>query len=504
MMAIAALGLVFAGCDLFESIGGGSSGSEPCVIKAKTIDGYDVEIIITRGSAPRAVLTPANGDYYVIRMNGVEISRGTITVAVDQIVFYPSNKGETFSMIYTGGSTDANFEDAIVILYELPIEGGGVAPVAPPSDGGSGANIAVTGVSLNSNTLPLVVGDTKTLTATVAPSNATNKAVTWTSSDTTKAIITGTGLSVTVTAVAAGTATITVKTIDGNFEKTCSVTVTEPVLVTSVSVSPSTLLILEGTKATLTAAVTPSNATKPAVTWSTSDANVATVSSAGLVTAVAVGSAAITATTVDGSDITASCVVTVYEIWTVDFVNTLEGVELQWTGIHRAKDQEITGNPMPFDQTSIENKAKAIRNAADNTPTNDVAITTGSTIPLTRYATVAGKLAGTNEAFDAIVITKIGDTSFNTLIDPSGNYMVAPYPTDNPTGTHFKYAVSYAIKNATESQPNGTWVLRDGRSGAVIEFTFYKGGSINGSVWQGGTPVARAYDTLPTITISTP
>lgn len=67
-------------------------------------------------------------------------------------------------------------------------------------------------------------GDTETLVATVAPANATDKTVTWSSDDTEVATVTN-GL---VTAIGAGTATITVTTTDGSFTATCSVTVTEP------------------------------------------------------------------------------------------------------------------------------------------------------------------------------------------------------------------------------------------------------------------------------------
>ena len=81
--------------------------------------------------------------------------------------------------------------------------------------------VAVTGVSLNKSSATLNVGDTTTLTATVTPSNATNKNVTWTSSNTAVATVSN-GV---VTAKKAGTATITVKTADGNKTATCSVTV---------------------------------------------------------------------------------------------------------------------------------------------------------------------------------------------------------------------------------------------------------------------------------------
>ena len=83
--------------------------------------------------------------------------------------------------------------------------------------------ISVTGVTLDNSSTSVKVGKTITLVATVSPSNATNKSVTWTSSNTAIATVSSAGV---VTGVAAGSATITVKTVDGNKTATCTVTVT--------------------------------------------------------------------------------------------------------------------------------------------------------------------------------------------------------------------------------------------------------------------------------------
>lgn len=83
--------------------------------------------------------------------------------------------------------------------------------------------ISVTGVTLDESTATLAPNGTKQLTATVAPADATNKAVTWSSSAEGIATVSDDGL---VTAVADGEATITVTTVDGSFTDTCTVTVT--------------------------------------------------------------------------------------------------------------------------------------------------------------------------------------------------------------------------------------------------------------------------------------
>lgn len=84
------------------------------------------------------------------------------------------------------------------------------------------STIAVTGVTLNKATTSLAPLTTEQLTATVAPADATNKDVTWSSSTPAVATVSATGL---VTGVAGGTATITVTTADGAKTATCVVTV---------------------------------------------------------------------------------------------------------------------------------------------------------------------------------------------------------------------------------------------------------------------------------------
>lgn len=80
------------------------------------------------------------------------------------------------------------------------------------------ALVSVTGVSLNKKTLQMVVGNTATVTASVLPANASNKSVTWTSSNTATATVSSTG---TISAKAEGVTTITCKTVDGNFTAEC-------------------------------------------------------------------------------------------------------------------------------------------------------------------------------------------------------------------------------------------------------------------------------------------
>jgi uncharacterized protein YjdB len=168
--------------------------------------------------------------------------------------------------------------------------------------------VLVTGVTVSPTSQTINVGGTVQLVATVAPSNATNQNVTWSTSNASFATVSSTGL---VTGVAQGSATITVTTVDQGKTATSAITVTTTnVPVTGVTVSPTSQSLNVGGTVQLTATVAPSNATNKNVTWSTSNASAATVNSTGLVTAVGAGSANITVTTVDQGK-TAVSVITV-------------------------------------------------------------------------------------------------------------------------------------------------------------------------------------------------
>jgi len=166
-------------------------------------------------------------------------------------------------------------------------------------------SVAVTGISLNKSSASLDVGSVETLTAVIAPSNATNQNISWNSSNTAVAAVSNSGM---VTGVNVGMATITVTTVDGSKTAVCTVTV-NPIYVSSISVKSSTSLV-EGSTETLSVAIMPSNATNKNVTWSSSNTDVAKVSANGTISAVSAGSVIITVKTADGNK-TAVCNVTV-------------------------------------------------------------------------------------------------------------------------------------------------------------------------------------------------
>ena len=167
--------------------------------------------------------------------------------------------------------------------------------------------INVTGVNLDKTSNEVTEGDVFKLTATVTPDNASNKEVTWSSSDEAVAKVDKDG---NVTTFKAGKATITVETVDGGFKAECEVTVkAKAISVTDVTLDEAAKTLTVGEEFTLTATVAPDNADIKTVTWSSSDETVAKVED-GKVTALKAGEATITVKTVDGG-FTAECVVTV-------------------------------------------------------------------------------------------------------------------------------------------------------------------------------------------------
>ena len=176
--------------------------------------------------------------------------------------------------------------------------------------------VAVTGVKLSFTTLTQKIGTSFTLVATVEPANATNKAVTWSSSNSTVASVTNKGV---VQAKAAGTADITVTTADGGHTATCSFTVTaEDVPLTGLKISPAETHIKVGQASTLNVKYEPVTATHKEVTWETSDAAIVTVDQDGNLKGVAVGEATITVKSKTNASIQATCKVIVEPVTAVE------------------------------------------------------------------------------------------------------------------------------------------------------------------------------------------
>ncbi len=247
-------------------------------------------------------------------VTGVNLSRATAEMRVGQSVQLVAtvlppdafNKSVVWSSFSTAVATVDSWGMVTAvgsgqsIITVSTVEGGHRATCVVNVD------VAVDSVTLEPSSLTLMVGGEATLTATVLPVNATNKAITWQSTNPQVAVVDNTGR---VSAISEGTTSIKVTTADGGLFAVCSVDVGR-VSVTGITVRPLHLPMKKGEKALLVPTITPADASNKSVLWFSSNTDVATVNASGLVTAVDSGSASISVITVDGN-FTASSSVTV-------------------------------------------------------------------------------------------------------------------------------------------------------------------------------------------------
>ena len=175
--------------------------------------------------------------------------------------------------------------------------------------------VKVSGVSIDKPTLSMTEGETANLTAIVMPENATNKAVAWKSGNSGVADVDASGK---VTAVKAGTTDITVTTADGGKTAICKVTVTaKSVPATGLTLSPESLVFIEGQTKSINATVAPSNTTDEVV-WP-SPAQL-TSNGGGSYTAKKADDSESFDLEVKAGAVSAKAGVTVYPMWFVEFL----------------------------------------------------------------------------------------------------------------------------------------------------------------------------------------
>lgn len=168
--------------------------------------------------------------------------------------------------------------------------------------------VPVTSISINKNVLEMDISGTAQLSAAIAPANAYNTKVIWSTTDSTIATVSNTGL---VTAADMGSATVIAHSADGNFTAACAVFVDTPIVpVASISLDSTSAELKKGDTKQLSTTVLPANATNTFVIWNSSNASAVSVDSNGLITAISGGRATITAQTASGAQ-RATCEVTV-------------------------------------------------------------------------------------------------------------------------------------------------------------------------------------------------
>ena len=221
---------------------------------------------------------------------------------------------------------------AFAILSLLCVACGGGGDDAPTT-------VPVSGIKLDKSALSLEIGEKATVTATIAPADATNKSITWSTANQTIATVNN-GV---VEGVATGETTITAKTNDGGYSATIPVKVLpKTVKVTEIKLVGVPAETEKGRSTTFSAVITPADATDMSVTFTSSNPEVATVEftkaesnySLALLKAVGNGKATITATANDGSGVKAEAEINVIGVMptsaTVNGSNTLR--LLTWHG----------------------------------------------------------------------------------------------------------------------------------------------------------------------------
>ena len=194
LVCSAAMLLALAGCN--QPASGGDPVVETVSVTGVALNKTTVALTVNQTETLTATITPANATNKNVTWSA---SGDGVVSVVDGLVRALKPGTSTVTATTVDGGYTANCEVTV-----------------------SAATVAVTGVTLNKASLSLTVGDSETLTATVAPSDATNKNVTWS--------VTGDAVTVnngTVTAAKAGNATVTVTTVDGGFTANCAVTVKE-------------------------------------------------------------------------------------------------------------------------------------------------------------------------------------------------------------------------------------------------------------------------------------
>lgn len=243
-------------------------------------------------------------------------------------------------------------------------------------------------ITLDKTEVSLKPNATAKLTATVAPSNAADISVTWSSSDTTVATVTSTG---SVKAVKNGTAVITAKTENG-LTAQCTVTVSTPISSFSIKPAKTKTLDVDG-KFTITAKIYPEAATDRTLLYSSSNEDVAIVDENGTVTAVSAGSAKITVTAKSNPAKTRSVTVKVRPSKPVITYrkSTTDGIILEWDLSDYAEGYEV------YRRNSAKGKGKSLTDIVSDDP-DDMTFTDSTAVKgktyyyyIKSYVTINGK-----------------------------------------------------------------------------------------------------------------
>lgn len=288
----------------------------------------------------------------VIPVTSISISKSSLqlTKGQSETLTATVSPSDATDKTVTWSSSDATVASVTKDGKVTGLKGGNVTVTAKAGEKSAQCSVTVTvpveDVSLDRTSVTLEEKQTTTLVATVSPSDATDKTVTWSSSDSDVATVDQNGK---VTAIKEGVATV--KAEVGGKSATCSVTVSKAVVpVSSISLDVSRLDLVVGGTATLTATVAPDDATDKTITWSSTDATVVSVDQKGKVTALKGGTATITAKAGEKS---ANALVDVMEVTPATLEVDGEGESFDVTVI-TTRSYHVSSKPDWITEKSVE------------------------------------------------------------------------------------------------------------------------------------------------------
>ena len=284
-------------------------------ISAKTVDGAKTATVNVNVVVPSVLVTSVRLSKTATSLAVGSTERLTATVL-------PSNATND-SILWKSNNTAVARVDSSGLITAVSV--GTAEIVATASDNAKTATMRVTvtpievqSVKMDKTSILLEAGNTDKIVAAVSPKNATNRKMTWSSSNNAIVVVDQNG---NLHAKSAGVAVVTVKTEDGNKTATANIVVDateapvvdkpdeeersevdydlDTVLTTSVKINQSNTTINVGQTINLTATILPNNATNKNLDWSSSDNNIASVSSTGVVKGVSSGVVTITVSTKD-------------------------------------------------------------------------------------------------------------------------------------------------------------------------------------------------------------
>lgn len=417
-------------------------------------------------------------------VNTITIDEGTLQLIAEVLPTDATNKTVTWSI--TNGTGQAIISSSGLVTA---IANGSVIARATANDGSgvygeltltiSNQTIAVNGITVTGagGSTTVTAGSTLQLTASVLPTNATNKSVTWSiTNGSGQAVISPSGL---VTANTPGTVTAKATANDGSgvFGILILTIVSQIISVTSITVTGSggvSIITTDNGTLQLTATVLPSNASNKSVKWSViNGTGQASVNSSGLVTAIANGTVTARATAVDGSGVFGTLLITIS-----NQIVYVTGITVTGAGgatlINTDKGTlQLTASVSPSNASN-----KSITWSVIN-GTGQASINSSGVLTAVANGTVTARATANDGSgiYGTLLITISNQVIKVTSISVSGADGVSTITTDNGT-----LQLSAGISPSNATNKTVTWSVTNGTGQAAINSSGLVSAVKNGTV----------------------